>query len=190
LFQVHYRRRFLKKLIAALDREEDFEMDVLKALWLLHRAWNAVTGETIANCFRHAKFIHEEIPDGLLHVEDQGIQAEWTQLQQKGQTEGIDLEQFLTADEDLVTAGEPTLADFIRDHPINSTPSDDDEEAETIESPPITFTEAAKAWEVFQSFMEQNADHEMMKMVEKLDDGLATIRSRRTVQPKVTDFFS
>jgi hypothetical protein len=51
----------LKKLIAALDRDEDLKMDVLKALWLLRRAWNAVTAETIANCFRHAKFVHEGV---------------------------------------------------------------------------------------------------------------------------------
>jgi len=50
----------LKKLIKALDRDEELKMDVLKALWLIRRAWNAVTSETIANCFRHAKFVRQE----------------------------------------------------------------------------------------------------------------------------------
>jgi hypothetical protein len=117
------------------------------------------------------------------------IQEEWAELQQKGQTDGIDLEQFLTVDEDLETSGEPTIQDFIRGHISTPTPSDDEDDAEIVEKPPITISEAAKALDVLQSFMEQNADYEYVKLVDKLEEKVNTIRSERSIQPKITDFF-
>jgi hypothetical protein len=100
------------------------------------------------------------------------------------------LDLFLTADEELATTGEPTLTDFIRDHPVQPTPSDDEEEAEIVELPPITIAEASKALDVLLSFMEQNSDYETVKMVDKLEDKLDAIRSQRAIQPKITDFFT
>ena len=127
----------------------------------------------------------------MVELELPDLQDEWTKLQQQEQLEGIDLEQFLTADEELATTGEFSLTDFINQpSTTNSTPSDDEDEIETVEKPPITLAEASKAWEVFQSFMEQNVDYDTMKTVNKVEDKFEELRLHRTKQQKITDFFA
>lgn len=122
-------------------------------------------------------------------VEDSEIQADWAQLQQNGQADGIGLNQFLTADEELATAGEPTLTDFIREQPDVLTPSDDEDGAEIIEPPPISIAEASKALDILQSFMEQNAGYKAVNLVDKLEEEFDSIRMQRTTQSKISEFF-
>lgn len=123
-------------------------------------------------------------------VEDQEIQADWARIQQSGQAEGIELNEFLDADENLATAGEPTLTDFICEQPSTSTPSDDEDGTEIIEPPPISFAEASKALDILQSFMEQNAGYKAVNLVDKLEEELDSIRLQRSIQPKISDFFN
>lgn len=54
--KVLYRRRVLRRRIAAIDAETDFEFNLLNSLNLLKRAWDEVKPETLNNCFRKAGF--------------------------------------------------------------------------------------------------------------------------------------
>lgn len=128
--------------------------------------------------------------DDVPEVEDPEIQADWAQLQQNGQADGIELNQFLTADEELATAGEPTLTDFIREQPDVLTPSDDEDGTEIIEPPPISIAEASKALDILQSFVEQNAGYEAVKLMDKVEETIDSIRLQRTTQSKISDFFN
>ena len=57
--KVHYRKLLLRCRISEIEARKDYKIELLDALHLLRRAWEQVTGETIKNCFRHAKFIHK-----------------------------------------------------------------------------------------------------------------------------------
>lgn len=51
-----YRAFLVHKIIHKMDSREDYKVDVLQALRLIRRAWDAVTPATIANCFKKAGF--------------------------------------------------------------------------------------------------------------------------------------
>uniref|UniRef100_A0A915CM76 AAA+ ATPase domain-containing protein n=1 Tax=Ditylenchus dipsaci TaxID=166011 RepID=A0A915CM76_9BILA len=55
--KVHYRRFLLRERIKAIDEKKDILINLLGALHIFRRAWAEVKMETIANCFRHAKFV-------------------------------------------------------------------------------------------------------------------------------------
>jgi hypothetical protein len=58
--KVHYRRFLLRERIKAIEEKKDVTVNLLNSLHLLRRAWMEVKPETIANCFRHAKFVISE----------------------------------------------------------------------------------------------------------------------------------
>lgn len=54
--KVHYRKRLLRRRIAAIDSGNEFKFNLLDAVFILDNAWNNVTATTIGNCFRKAGF--------------------------------------------------------------------------------------------------------------------------------------
>ena len=69
----HYRAKLSSRLISELDNDSSRQMkDVVKtvnlldALYLVSEAWSDVKKETVANCFRHSRFIkNDEINEDL-----------------------------------------------------------------------------------------------------------------------------
>jgi predicted DNA-binding ribbon-helix-helix protein len=61
--KVHYRKLLLRERIAKIDEEKDFSINLLQALRILKRAWDAVKPETIRKCFKHAGFVIEDQVD-------------------------------------------------------------------------------------------------------------------------------
>jgi len=57
--KVHYRRFLLRRRLASIDNKTEFQFNLLDALHLLDRSWNAVKPETLSNCFRKAGFFIE-----------------------------------------------------------------------------------------------------------------------------------
>ena len=56
-FKAHYRRQFCAR---AIDLDEAgeydiFQINLLEAIKMAQNAWNAVTNETIAHCWKHTK---------------------------------------------------------------------------------------------------------------------------------------
>ena len=54
-----YRMKLLAKFIEAIDNETEFQTTVLDAIMLLKQAWDEVASVTMANCFRHSRFVHD-----------------------------------------------------------------------------------------------------------------------------------
>lgn len=54
--KVHYRKRLLRRRIAAIDSKTDFKFNLLDAVFILNKAWQDVTSTTIGNCFHKAGF--------------------------------------------------------------------------------------------------------------------------------------
>jgi len=57
----HYRKRLLRRRIAAIDSGREFTLNLLDAVFLLRQAWNEVTEATLSNCFRKAGFVFNEL---------------------------------------------------------------------------------------------------------------------------------
>lgn len=58
--KVHYRKRLLRRRIAAIDSDSEFKFNLLDAVFILDKAWEDVTATTISNCFRKAGFTFGE----------------------------------------------------------------------------------------------------------------------------------
>lgn len=54
--KVHYRKRLLRRRIAAIDSDTEFKFNLLDAVFILDKAWDDVKAVTISNCFRKAGF--------------------------------------------------------------------------------------------------------------------------------------
>jgi len=59
--KVHYRKRLLRRRIAAIDSGTAFTFNLLDAVFLLRQVWNQITSATISNCFRKAGFVFNEL---------------------------------------------------------------------------------------------------------------------------------
>lgn len=56
----HYRKILLMKMIEAIDDGQEFSVSLLDAVNFIHRAWQEVSKNTIANCYKHAGFFEAE----------------------------------------------------------------------------------------------------------------------------------
>lgn len=56
----HYRKILLMKMLDAIDKNKTFSVDLLDAIHFIHMAWEKVSRETIANCFKHGGFLRKE----------------------------------------------------------------------------------------------------------------------------------
>jgi hypothetical protein len=56
-FKKRYRSRLLKQTLAAYEAQMEPELNLRQAIDILNNAWNEVTFNTIANCWRHAGFV-------------------------------------------------------------------------------------------------------------------------------------
>lgn len=56
----HYRKILLMKMLDAIDKNKSFSVDLLDAIHFIHLAWQKVSRETIANCFKHGGFLRKE----------------------------------------------------------------------------------------------------------------------------------
>ena len=63
--KTRYRKRVLKRLIASIETHDDnkahLKLTVLDAITMAATAWDEVTPTTIANCFRHAGFVLNDV---------------------------------------------------------------------------------------------------------------------------------
>jgi hypothetical protein len=105
--KLHYRRLLLRKRVEAIDSGLPFFFNLLDAMHLLRRAWDAVNGSTIVGAFKHANFIEEvSVQSVSVPVEDEEnaeLQAIWDEFASE---DDIELEDYLTVDERLVTTGQ------------------------------------------------------------------------------------
>uniref|UniRef100_A0A3B3SSQ9 HTH CENPB-type domain-containing protein n=1 Tax=Paramormyrops kingsleyae TaxID=1676925 RepID=A0A3B3SSQ9_9TELE len=115
--KVHYRRRFLKRLIAEIKSGEFCKMTLKDGVDLLSQAWDDVKPETIANCFRKAGFQLGD--DDQLQGETQDLEtvetvsAEtrniWDFVAGEFNLQDLDFMEYVAADDSVTTLGEMTV---------------------------------------------------------------------------------
>ncbi|CAD7090768.1 unnamed protein product [Hermetia illucens] len=55
-FNVHYRKEVVRQFLSDTEHQTPTTIDVLKAVWIIVKAWDQVSEETITNCFKKSGF--------------------------------------------------------------------------------------------------------------------------------------
>jgi hypothetical protein len=114
----YYRKRIVRKILAHMEEATPTSVSLLDAIRDLNKAWHLdVTAQTIAKCFKKARFakIEEEIDnwdeeDDLPLAELQGF---WASYQNVMNLEGVTFEEYVNVDDGVHTMGFPTDEDIL-----------------------------------------------------------------------------
>ena len=74
--KVHYRKRVVFGQLRAIERKEEYSLNVLDALRMLKESWQCVSEKTIWNCFHHAgftqrsEFLDENVSEDFDELDD------------------------------------------------------------------------------------------------------------------------
>ncbi|KAK3082475.1 hypothetical protein FSP39_016336 [Pinctada imbricata] len=68
--KLYYRKHLIERKLAAMDKKQEFNINLAMAMSWLRRAWGKVKKDTIEKCFRKAGFINSEMTDDHTETAD------------------------------------------------------------------------------------------------------------------------
>jgi hypothetical protein len=126
-FKGYFRQFLVLQLIDRRERGLHDSVSLLDSIRLKKDAWDTVTPATVINCFRKSGLSSGEFSVGDQNINDDDLPlSEW--LKQNGITKFDhlrDTDNFIHADDDLMTSGIPTESDIIETI-LNKVDSDED----------------------------------------------------------------
>ncbi|KAL7079554.1 hypothetical protein ACQ4LE_001427 [Meloidogyne hapla] len=188
----------MRHRISTIDSNSEHQINLLKALHFLRRAWEEVKTETIERCFRKAGFVLGEDISSVINEEDEinnELNSLWTEYNEKEAMEG-DLAEYLAVDQDVVIGGDLTFTEiaqiFSGSTQVNEEDNEGDEDVTEIEdtTPPVTLREAYDSLNILQRYVDQNPGEGRMKKCDALEDILFEDRAKNLKQKKLFDYFS
>ena len=159
----HYRKQVIGKHLRAIDNDEEAKINVLDALYFLQQAWNSVTQQTIANCYRHAGFKvadDDSQPDTSADDADDDPLDDIPLARLIGSN--ISMEDYVSVDDDVPTCddlSEESIVDDIiaaRSTTCNADADDDDDDDEQTDgssAEPPSVDSALAACETLRLFL-------------------------------------
>ena len=193
-----YRNQVIMKQLAAAEKKEEFNPNVLDAMRMLKQSWSMVTARTISNCYRHCGFSDEDPDDDipLARFEDPDDDIP---LARFARANSIDMEPYVDVDRDLLTCGDLTDEDIIDDlmmarntlEAADAEADDGSDDDEPAPAPP-TVTQALEACDLLRRFFEtvEGSDSSMNALCGINKDLLKTdMRRRCAKQTSIMDFF-
>ncbi|CAI6355176.1 unnamed protein product [Macrosiphum euphorbiae] len=159
---------------------------------MVHKAWENVSAQTIANCFRICGFIKDgqTIGEGI-PVQCEEVESTWNRLEVP-----VSFEEFVHFDDNVATAGTFTDEEIIQSTLANQHNSDNDdvEEEAEAEAPVISLKEATFFMPGLRKFFEQSEMDEkrcdtIFNAISKLDNAMDQIVTNNFSQKKITNFF-
>ncbi|CAI9727700.1 Hypothetical predicted protein [Octopus vulgaris] len=174
-----------------MDEGNEFKFTLLDSLHVARRAWEQVSELTIKNCFAKAKFIEEEIQ---IEPEDAELLEIWKALPPEEKThenETIELFDFLSADDRLVTGGSFTLEEKAKEVMHNEEPVESEDDEVIVEEEYVSFADAQRAWSTIRKFMQQQSSEKssVMQTCDGLDNEINEIRRKKMRQPTIFESF-
>ncbi|KAJ4430271.1 hypothetical protein ANN_22483 [Periplaneta americana] len=184
-----YRGLVVQKILSGIDTEEMVKIDLLDACRMIQNAWQKVTCDTVANCFRKAGFVHQRDESQPQQDSEDITPVEyWEDV-------GHDLpyETFVSFDDSLAVCGELTDEDIlaeVRNKKAKNASSDEEEENQS-KLPEIslpTSTEAIFHFRELKRFIEghQNVHGSLFDALNKLEDFTVTQKINKKKQTKIT----
>ena len=160
-FKSHYRKELLTTLLAKMDTCESSselskQINVLDAIKWSHKAWSAVSAETITNCFRKAGFTDGSSGSATGELDDipQGLDELVRSAGEAASINPVSTEEFLNIDADAPTC-ELDDGDWEQEIITKVRPrSGEESEDAPSDTPPVkvTFKEALKAADTLKLF--------------------------------------
>ena len=208
-----YRSLAVRKLILALEKKEPIpKFSILSAMYMLKKAWDAVSNQTFTNCYRKSgiserdaeKAINDEDNpfEGLEDddVEEDAVQtlgADLSVLKERFANQidaDITLDEYIDFDIEVSTTyGKLTNAEIIAE--VNEIQEDnsDGEESDNVEGETITkpkIEEARKAIKILEDFsLFSKFGEVMMKSLKELNCYVEKDDQRNKKQALISDFF-
>lgn len=180
--KINYRKYLLIKLITVLEAKEDFLLDLLDALHLLHLSWVNVSQTTIGHSFSCSGFKHHDTPtthdidSTLTYTEIAGGESLLKQLCRTGlpDSHSLSFEQYVDIDRDVITA--PVLSDDGTALEVSSLQAEADVEGDPgddsacLLSTPPSARDAEKASKVLRQYFEARSGMEQaLNLVAELE---------------------
>ena len=195
-----YRKRIMKRLVAAIDSGEGsnhLNMTILDAMTTAAFAWDEVKVETVANCFRHAGFciIEDEASpaqpvEGTTNAIDDEVVQLFNKLRDLNQAD-CSIEEYLSVDENTESTEILSTQDI-----VDSIATREEDEATTAEvdedeiQPKVSTKAAMDYLASLQTFLLQQENAEdLIKGLDKYCTFVhnAAVYSRK--QTTITSFF-
>ncbi|GBM81902.1 Tigger transposable element-derived protein 6 [Araneus ventricosus] len=194
--KINYRKRILKEMISAIEKNETVQenFDLRKAIAELYKVWKFdVTAKTIRNCFKKRGFSNQT--DDIDSKDEDAILADlkekWKTVEGNGRIiDDVTLSDFSEADAELLTASYGTDEEILNSLMDNNKgpEGDSDSENEDMIQPKPHRIEMLQSFETikigFQ--MEGNVPNSIFSSLLKYEN----LTSRNAKQCKITDFTS
>lgn len=188
----HYRLALVRRMIAAIDNQQPFQINLLQAVYILKDSWEKVTDVTIKNCFRHVGFntIDEEI--AVEFAEEQPADNIFERV--AAHLGLADFRQYVDVDADLITWDSPSeeailsLAGGSEDHEQEYS---DDEIPQQQEEMPPSRAEAHAALRTIQTYLEaQDNGLPALQSLRPVEEFLTQLSFAKMRQTEITKFFN
>lgn len=204
----HFRKNLVLKMTQLLDgcgtsSVEYPKITVLDAILMIQDASTQLNQGTIVNCYKHAGFVRSNVESTItsnaddFDEEDDVPLSIWARAIDKHQLPitNEDFEQYACVDDAVATCEEPSDENIVENiiaKDTNSKDSDgDDDEPEEI-YPTLSVSEALKAAETLNVFVQTNFDDDLMKtMMSRIHNTVRSSYYRTKVcqkQTQITDF--
>ena len=199
----HYRKILLLKMIASIDSGKNkFCVTILDAINFVHMAWQRVSQETIANCFRHGGFNSNTEFD----IDDELPLTEWMKkygneretnvfdCEAIPETLDLDFEGYVRVDENLISREVLNDEEIVASVQIQDEDEQSDDEDETtgdnVSTPVLSMAESVRSIADIRNFLQQKqAPQAILDSVANVEMYLnASFIVSRSVQCKITDF--
>ncbi|GFO15087.1 tigger transposable element-derived protein [Plakobranchus ocellatus] len=196
-FKHRYRAIVVRRYLQHIDGNSAsaFHISVLDALYHMRWAWSMVTPETIANCFRHARFCRVEDEAASAPGQDcDAITEELSALFANIDDADGGPEDYVNIDKDLPVSGDVTV-DAIVDSVKEKEPSPDDDDGDEAMPAPVlphvTGRDAKTAVETPKHYALQHKDGaSLFDTLCQMEDKVCNMASSNKIQTGIRDYFT
>lgn len=206
----HYRKILLSRMVNIIDQGQQFSMNLLDGINLIHMAWQRVTPKTIRNCFKHGGFcktnqddfdLEDELPlSEWLKISDgsKDIASEDVEILEGTSTEDNEIfDAYVRVDDDLVTSERLTDDEIVNSvlsmNDDNSSEDDGEQSQEQDEGDlvqPLSIQGARQAVTDLRIFLQsRNTEQTIFNALAQVELHVNELGHTNLAQTRITDFF-
>jgi hypothetical protein len=190
----NYRKRLVHRMLACYENEMEFTFNLLDAINTIKQAWDAVSEDTIVNCFRHVYFTMPSEPPAIVQVEREDFGNIFDRLRAFLPVPAeINFDNYVEVDNDLATAPGVSDSEILKAlfQPDSGEVTDlEVDESEGLVIP--SFKDATQALRTVHLFLQTHGgfseDH--LAAIESIQDDVTLEMNKASKQTRITDFFT
>ena len=202
-FKRHYRGKVVMRLLSYINDRESatsatasfFYISMLDALYFMRWAWDRVSTETVANCFRHAGFVDpsQDNTDTNSVANDPGESAMEDLLERLQETTAktVTAEVYVSFDTEVETTAEMSVSEIMKSMSGTKDPeSAEEDDCEITQVPQISTHEAKDALKTLVQYAQQLEQGEkLFSILMSAEDMMDRLACQAKKQTSIKDFF-